>query len=252
MNQRKLFQLFLLSAFLLLAAACAPAQTTETEEAISVESEEHTDEASHDNDDGHHDDDMEMAHMHVDPPVEFASLTNPFADNHEAIEAGAEIFQANCATCHGPEGLGDGPGAAELDPQPATLADGTMMNDLSDGYLFWRVSKGGQMEPFNSAMPAWESALTEEERWQVVSFLRTLAEDSDEHMHDVDDDHADDEHMENEEEHVDDDNSHMDDEAIDTDHMNDDQMDNGHEDNDHMDDSHEDDDHEDGNHEDEN
>jgi hypothetical protein len=56
-----------------------------------------------------------------------------------------------------------------LDPKPATLADGVMMNELSDGYLFWRVSKGGAMEPFNSAMPAWESGLTEEQRWQVIS-----------------------------------------------------------------------------------
>lgn len=46
---------------------------------------------------------------------------------------------------------------------------------LSDGYLFWRVSKGGVIDPFNSAMPAWESALTEDQRWEVISYIRTLA-----------------------------------------------------------------------------
>ncbi len=83
--------------------------------------------------------------------------------------------------------------AEALNPKPATLADGMMMNDLSDGYLFWRVSKGGAMEPFNSAMPAWESGLTDEQRWQVISYVRTLADDEDGHM---DDEHKDDGHDE--------------------------------------------------------
>lgn len=116
-----------------------------------------------------------MDHMHVQAPAEFASLENPFAEDHEAIEAGAETFNTLCATCHGEGGKGDGPGSAELDPKPADLSDGVMMGDLSAGYLFWRVSKGGAMEPFNSAMPAWEEGLTEEQRWQVISYIRTLS-----------------------------------------------------------------------------
>lgn len=148
-------------------------------------------------DEDHAGDSMDsMDHAHVEAPDEFASLINPFAGDHEAIEAGDVIFQTNCATCHGPEGRGDGPAAEGLDPKPATLADRTMMNTLTDGYLFWRTSKGGQMEPFNSAMPAWEAGLTEQQRWQVISFLRTLADDN-EHMDDG-------EHMD-EEEHMDDD-----------------------------------------------
>ncbi|MGB3713137.1 MAG: hypothetical protein WA996_01790, partial [Candidatus Promineifilaceae bacterium] len=63
-----------------------------------------------------------------------------------------------------------------LDPKPANLSDSEMMHDLSDGYLFWRVSKGGYLEPFNSHMPPWESWLTEEQRWQVISYVRTLSE----------------------------------------------------------------------------
>jgi hypothetical protein len=39
-----------------------------------------------------------------------------------------------------------------------------MMADMSDGYLFWRVSKGRAMDPLNSAMIAWEGFLTEEQR----------------------------------------------------------------------------------------
>lgn len=128
----------------------------------------------HMNVEGHDREEAGMAHMHVATPEEFEGLANPAAGDSEAIAAGADIFAVNCASCHGPAGEGDGPAAEGLNPKPAALADGMMMNTLTDGYLFWRVSKGGQSEPFNSAMPAWENALTIEERWQVISFIRTL------------------------------------------------------------------------------
>jgi mono/diheme cytochrome c family protein len=49
-----------------------------------------------------------------------------------------------------------------------------MMQELSDGYLYWRISEGGQMEPFNSMMPAWKDGLSEQQIWQIISFVRTL------------------------------------------------------------------------------
>jgi mono/diheme cytochrome c family protein len=188
----------LLGLLLLWATACSSSSSTSAE-ADTGESGEHVD-------DEHDDEHADMAHMHVDPPKEFSDLTNSFAGDDSALALGKEVFEANCATCHGPKGLGDGPGAEGLDPKPATLADGTMMNDLSDGYLFWRVSKGGAMEPWNSAMPAWESGLTEDQRWQVISYVRSLADGSDDHEH-MEDEHEDD-HME--EDHVED--EHMEDE----------------------------------------
>jgi mono/diheme cytochrome c family protein len=87
-----------------------------------------------------------------------------------------------------------------------------MLSSLSDGYLFWRISKGGAIEPFNSAMPAWESSLTEDQRWQVVTYIRTLS-----------DGHG---HMEESHE----DTTHMDDDHVDDDHVDDDHADDGHND----------------------
>ena len=116
-----------------------------------------------------------MAHMHAEVPEEYANLTNPLAGDAEATKAGKVIFEASCATCHGPEGHGDGPAAAELEPKPANLADAAMMGELNDAYLFWRVSEGGAIAPFNSAMPPWKETLSETERWQVVNYLRTFA-----------------------------------------------------------------------------
>lgn len=180
MNKKLLFLLGLL-ATLVLITACGADSTADA----TAEADEHDDE---------HMDDTGAMHIHVDPPEEFASLTNPEADHEEALAAGKELFTTNCVTCHGPEGKGDGEGAANLDPKPANLADGAMMGDLSDGYLFWRISKGGAFEPFNSAMPSWEQAFTEEQRWQLVTFVRSLSDDD----HD-DDEHAEDDHHEEEE-----------------------------------------------------
>jgi hypothetical protein len=118
----------------------------------------------------------EVTRVYVDPPDEFASLTNPFAGEADAITMGKEIYEDKCLECHGPEGAGDGTRAVNLNPKPADLGDSMVMADRSDGYLFWRVSKGGLMEPFNSGMRAFEMALTEEERWQVISYIRTFSE----------------------------------------------------------------------------
>ena len=116
-----------------------------------------------------------MAHMHAEVPQEYANLTNPLAGDAEATNAGKIIFETSCAACHGPEGRGDGAAAAALNPKPANLADATMMGEINDAYLFWRVSEGGVMAPFNSAMPAWKGALSETQRWQVVNYLRIFA-----------------------------------------------------------------------------
>lgn len=120
----------------------------------------------------------EMDHAHVDAPNDFAALENPFSGDASALEAGKVIFETNCAACHGISGQGDGPAAAGLNPAPANLSDGDMIGMLSDGYLFWRVSKGGMMEPFNSMMPAWENVLSEDQRWQAISYVRSLGGES--------------------------------------------------------------------------
>jgi len=106
------------------------------------------------------------------PPAEYALKTNPLANDGPAAEAGQQVFAANCVSCHGPQAMGDGPAASSLNPKPKPLA--LEMNSLQDKYLFWRISEGGAFAPFVSAMPAWKSILSEDEIWQVITFLRTL------------------------------------------------------------------------------
>ncbi len=163
MNIKRWFiPIALLMITITLLSACS---STASEQAADPVGSEHLEEDEHAEGD------------HMDTPAEYVDLTNPYAADHEAAEAGALLYEANCATCHGVEGGGDGPAAAGLDPQPASLADAHMMEDMSDGALFWRVSEGGAFDPFNSAMPAWKGALSEDEIWQVISFLREFSED---------------------------------------------------------------------------
>ncbi len=107
-----------------------------------------------------------------EPPEEFAGLTNPLAGDAQAIAEGAKLYQANCSSCHGASGQGDGPAAGGLEPKPRNLA--MEQSSLDDAYLFWRISEGGLMEPFRSVMPAWKGLLDEQQIWQIISFLRTL------------------------------------------------------------------------------
>lgn len=107
-----------------------------------------------------------------DPPEQFADLSNPYDGDPEMIAKGDVLYEANCSSCHGPNGEGDGPAGAGLEPEPENLARN--QPDLSDSYLFWRISEGGLIEPFNSLMPAWKGLMSDEKIWQVVSYLRTL------------------------------------------------------------------------------
>ncbi|HCB50520.1 MAG TPA: hypothetical protein DEP47_13655 [Chloroflexi bacterium] len=113
-----------------------------------------------------------MARHHASIPNEYAGLTNPMPADDASIERGGEIYVTNCASCHGDGGMGDGPAAAGLDPAPAPIAHTSQM--LGDDYLYWRVSEGGAMEPFNSTMIAWKTVLDEDDRWDVINYVQAL------------------------------------------------------------------------------
>lgn len=105
-------------------------------------------------------------------PAGAAVVVNPIAATDESIRSGAAIFSQSCAACHGATGEGDGPGAAGLDPKPADLhADHVQGN--SDGAMFWIISHGRE----GTAMPPWNTILSEEQRWDLVNFLRTFGEE---------------------------------------------------------------------------
>lgn len=99
-------------------------------------------------------------------PAEYAGKTNPLGTDSAA--AGAEVFRNNCEVCHGQQGHGDGPAGASLDPAPKNLPE--LSTTVTDDYLFWRISTGKD----GTSIVAWKGVLTEEQIWQVISFIHTL------------------------------------------------------------------------------
>lgn len=109
-----------------------------------------------------------------EPPEDYAGRSNPLTNDPDTMAKGAALFAANCASCHGELGMGDGSVSASLDPRPPNLA--ANQKSLSDAYLFWRIAEGGALEPFRSQMPAWRSLLTDTHIWQIITYIRALEE----------------------------------------------------------------------------
>ena len=115
---------------------------------------------------------------------DLVTLDNPFrplqASDPAAFERhlanGRRVYFENCVYCHGDALRGDGMYARGLNPIPTNFADAGAIALLQESFLFWRIAKGGpglpeESGPWDTAMPAWEKFLGEEEMWDVVLFL---------------------------------------------------------------------------------
>ncbi|MYG90470.1 MAG: c-type cytochrome, partial [Chloroflexi bacterium] len=101
--------------------------------------------------------------LHVEPG---RTLANPTERTAESVERGAALFAANCASCHGETGAGDGPLADSLPAPPANLTVHVPFHP--DGVLFAWITDGIR----GTGMPAWSPQLSDQERWDLVNFLR--------------------------------------------------------------------------------
>lgn len=100
------------------------------------------------------------AHFH-NAPTSAAQEKNPYAGQSSALAAGAKLYAANCASCHGPSGQGTG-NIPPISKGPTQTAP--------DGEVFWFITSGSP----SNGMPAWGEKLSTEERWQVVTFVKSL------------------------------------------------------------------------------
>ncbi|MEQ8694443.1 MAG: c-type cytochrome [Gammaproteobacteria bacterium] len=108
--------------------------------------------------------------MHRSIPIEYSGARNPFSIDVVTISTGRALYQANCASCHGTTGMGDGEMANALNPSPALLAYMIQMPMAVDEYMLWSISDGGVA--FDTAMPAFKEILTQDEIWKIVSYMR--------------------------------------------------------------------------------
>lgn len=88
------------------------------------------------------------------------SRTNPYAGDPSAVAAGKNLFEANCAHCHGKNAEGKG-------SRPNLHSD--RLRNASDGEISWLLKNGSVFK----GMPGW-GGLPEQERWQLVAFIRSM------------------------------------------------------------------------------
>lgn len=86
------------------------------------------------------------------------------------LAEGRAIYEASCAGCHGVRGMGDGPQAKQLQPPPPALGDPQGMADVTPALMYQKISVGVA----GTSMVAWASALTPDQRWNVVAYLNQL------------------------------------------------------------------------------
>lgn len=104
-------------------------------------------------------------------------LVNPYPVDEASLATGKRLMQTTCAPCHGVDGTGGGP-VTHNDPAkginrfpvpaPMLSGEGAVSAVRSDGYMYGTIRYGGNL------MPAYGISLTDQERWAIVSYIRTL------------------------------------------------------------------------------
>ena len=97
-------------------------------------------------------------------------IVNPVAKDERSLNNGRMQFQINCAPCHGPLGMGDGP-VTKFGMPPLPIGAGSnAATKLSDGYIFGMIRNGrGLMPSYNR--------IEEHDRWDLINYLRAIQKD---------------------------------------------------------------------------
>ena len=101
-------------------------------------------------------------------PDKYEKMKNPVASNAESLKNGKELWAANCQSCHGKSGHGDGSKAAQLKTEPGNFSLPDVQKQ-SNGAFFYKISEGREDMPnFKKKIP------DQEDIWSLVNYIRTL------------------------------------------------------------------------------
>jgi len=92
-------------------------------------------------------------------------------DFEDSVKEGKYLFSKLCKSCHGKEGKGDGRRGQKYNPRPANLTLDVVQRQ-KDGEIYWKISHG------RNKMIRFKYILSEEEKWFLVNFIRTLVKES--------------------------------------------------------------------------
>lgn len=153
-----IFALFLLACPLSQAEAFTPPAPSDMPDAITVKGKE----------------------------IALKDLKNPLRESPDKLkelsQQGGEIYFRNCFLCHGDLLDGKGVFGQRLFPPAADFGLPEALPSKPEAYAYWRIMKGGKglpkkFQPWDSAMPAWEDHLEEEDVWKVILFIYDNADD---------------------------------------------------------------------------
>jgi len=102
-------------------------------------------------------------------PKEADAMKNPLMNNADATAKGKILYTQFCAICHGDKGKGDGVGGMNLTPKPTNYTSYNVQSQ-TDGAIYWKITNG------NPPMPSYKDILKDEQRWQLINYIRTLAQ----------------------------------------------------------------------------
>lgn len=93
-------------------------------------------------------------------------LSNPLVAEDSGDGRGADMYDIYCRVCHGVAGGGDGSVGLKYNPQPMDLTL-PYVQQQTDGQLYYTITHGGVI------MPSYRFAMSQEDRWRIVQYLRT-------------------------------------------------------------------------------
>lgn len=99
--------------------------------------------------------------------AKYKAMKNPVKADAASVAEGKELYNKNCASCHGKTGLGDGVKARTLETFPGDFSKPAYQN-LSDGELFGKTKIGRE------DMPAFSGKIADEDIWSIVNYTRTF------------------------------------------------------------------------------
>jgi mono/diheme cytochrome c family protein len=101
--------------------------------------------------------------------ADISKMEKPWVESADMATHGARVFANNCAICHGPKGMGDGPAGLSLNPRPRNFVEGKWKNGGDSATLFKTISigiPGSSMASF-AHIPVID-------RWSLVQFIRSI------------------------------------------------------------------------------
>jgi mono/diheme cytochrome c family protein len=101
--------------------------------------------------------------------IDMAKVEKPWVESEEVAGHGAKVYSNNCAVCHGPTGMGDGPAGMSLNPRPRNLVEGKWTVGGDSISLFKTVQNG---IPGTSMAPFGHIPLAD--RWAIVQYIRSI------------------------------------------------------------------------------